>query len=130
MSQIDRELDVIDRLNAIRKNGNLDDIQARAAASCLHSVYCGIEKVVLLALKARGMPFPKGEAWHSEVLDAAREDGIISAALRTELRSLMGFRHFYRHAYSFMIDTELLNPLLETARATVNRLREELGLSD
>lgn len=129
MSQIDRELDVIDRLNTIRKNGNLDEIQTRAAASCLHSIYCGIEKVVLLALKERGTPFPRGEAWHSEVLDAARLDRIISEALRTELRNLMGFRHFYRHAYSFMIDTDLLKPLLDTARATVNRLREELGLS-
>jgi len=42
----------------------------------------------------------------------------------------MGFRHFYRHAYGFMLDIELLNPLLEGARAAVNRLREELGLSD
>jgi hypothetical protein len=130
ISQISRELKIIDRLNAIRKNDNLDEIQARAAASSLHSVYNGIEKVVLLVLKDRGKSIPKGEAWHSEALDAARENGIISDALEADLRNFMGFRHFYRHAYGFMIDTELLSPLLEGARAAVDRLREELGLSD
>jgi len=117
-------------MNAIRKNGDLDEIQARAAASSLHSVYSGIEKVILLVPKERGMPIPKGEAWHSQILAAARQNGIISHALEADLRNLMGFRHFYRHAYGFMLDTELLNPLLEGARAAVNRLREELGLSD
>jgi hypothetical protein len=29
----------------------------------------------------------------------------------------MGFRHFYRYAYGFMLDSEVLNPLLEKARA-------------
>ncbi len=130
ISQINRELKIIDRLNEIRKSANLDEIQIRAAASSLHSVYSGIEKVVSLVLKERGRPTPKGEGWHSELLDAARENGIISSALEADLRNFMGFRHFYRHAYGFMLDTELLNPLLEGARAAVNRLCLELGLPD
>ena len=128
ISQINKELGVIDRLIAMRKKSDLDEIQVRAAASSLHSIYNGIEKVILLVLNERDIPTAKGEAWHSETLDAARQNGIISDALEADLRNFMGSRHFYRHAYGFMIDTELLNPLLEAARGVVNRLREELGL--
>jgi hypothetical protein len=86
-----------------------------------------IENAILLALKDRGLPIPKGEAWHSEVLDAARLNRIISNTLAADLKEFMGFRHFYRHAYGFMLDAELLNPLLEKARAVVNQMSNELG---
>ena len=99
LNQITKELNVIDRLNAIRKKADLDEIQIRAAASSLHSLYNGIEKIILLVLNDRGISVPKGDAWHSEVLEAARKYQIISDTLEAELRTYMGFRHFYRHTH-------------------------------
>lgn len=129
-SQINKELKVIDKLNAIRKNNDLDEIQVRAAASSLHSAYNGIEKVIVLVLMDRGMPIPKGGAWHSDVLSVARMNRIISDSLQADLRDFMGFRHFYRHAYGFMLDTELLHPLLEKARTVISRLSKELEMGE
>ena len=40
----------------------------------------------------------------------------------------MGFRHFYRHSYGFMIDNELLNPLLANIENTISQLAKELHL--
>ena len=40
----------------------------------------------------------------------------------------MGFRHFYRHSYGFMIDNELLDPLLQNIKKVVDLLANELQL--
>jgi hypothetical protein len=40
----------------------------------------------------------------------------------------MAFRHFYRHSYGFMIDAELLNPLVEGVEGTISRLAKELRI--
>ena len=44
---IETELDIIDTLKKIESNKKLDDIQIRAAAGSLHSIYNGIEKILI-----------------------------------------------------------------------------------
>ncbi len=51
ISQIEKELEIISLLKSIMNNGELDGIQIRAAASSLHSIYNGIEKILLLKFK-------------------------------------------------------------------------------
>jgi hypothetical protein len=63
-------------------------------------------------------------------LDSARSNGVISESLESELREFMGFRRFYRHAYGFMLDSELLKPLMEKARGVITRLRKELQFEE
>lgn len=128
IDQIKKELKVIEKLNAIRKSAALDEIQIRAGASSLHSIYNGIEKIMLDVLKDRGKPVPKGETWHSELLEMAQKSQIISKTLETELREFMGFRHFYRHTYGFMLDAELMNPLLDKIQAIMKKVANELGI--
>ena len=128
LSQIVRELQIINRVNQIRKVSTLDEIQVRAAASSLHSIYNGIEKILVFTLWQRNLPIGESTSWHSEVLDVARKNGVVSEALENDLRDLMGFRHFFRHNYGFMLDGELLKPLLDKVTAAVEKLKLELEL--
>jgi uncharacterized protein YutE (UPF0331/DUF86 family) len=52
--------------------------------------------------------------------------GFISEEMAISLRSYMAFRHFYRHTYGFILDNELLNPLLQKAAEVVETLAKEL----
>lgn len=54
--------------------------------------------------------------------------GVLSEELAGSLRELMAFRHFYRHSYGFMIDAELLNPLVQGVGRTLSRLAKELEI--
>ncbi len=128
LEQIERELGVIARLLGKAKELGPDEIKVRAAASSLHSVYNGIEKMIEFALEGKGIPTPKGESSHSEVLHVAKSSGIITQSLEEELRPYMGFRHFFRHSYGFMIDNELLNPLLLNVQGVVSQLALELDI--
>jgi len=125
--QIDQELQIIKRINVIRRTSDMDDIQIRAAASSLHSIYNGVEKILVFMLKDRSLPPERSTSWHSEVLDLATHNRLISEKLADELRDYMGFRHFYRHNYGFMLDGELLKPLLDRIINTVSELKRQIG---
>jgi len=128
LSQIRKELDVLLRLIGDKKRLGNDEIKIRAAASSLQSIYNGMERMLQSSLRQKDRTIPQGTASHAELLESASKNGIISAALEIELRDLMAFRHFYRHSYGFMIDHELLNPLLGKIEAIVSQLTSELHL--
>jgi len=128
LSQIRKELDVLLRLMGGRKRLGNDEIQIRAAASSLQSIYNGIERMLQSSLRYRDLTVPQGNASHTELLASASKNGIISATMEGNLRDLMAFRHFYRHSYGFMIDNELLNPLLGKIEKLVSQLTSELHL--
>jgi len=126
LGQIQREIDLIVRL--LGEPGRLgpDEIKVRAAAGSLHAIYNGIEKMITFAVERKGIAVPRGEASHSELLQLARSSGTITGALEDQLKPYLGFRHFYRHSYGFMIDNELLNPLLQRVESVVSQLAGEL----
>ncbi|MCD6122169.1 MAG: hypothetical protein J7K04_10060 [Spirochaetales bacterium] len=52
--------------------------------------------------------------------------GVITKELEEGLRELMGFRHFYRHTYGFMLDNELLRPLILNIEKLFRQFKEEV----
>jgi uncharacterized protein YutE (UPF0331/DUF86 family) len=94
-------------------------------ASSLHSVYNGIEKILLHAIANFT---DKGNAWHSNLLVKSVEENLITAELEEELRKLMGFRHFFRHSYGFMLDNDLLKPLYSNISNTIVSLKNHLEI--
>jgi hypothetical protein len=111
--RIGRELELVRQLNSLRANRSLDLLELHAAARALHSVYTGIERAISIAVRAMGVDVPSSSGWHQELLRIAEASAIVDRALIVRLRELMGFRHFYRHAYGFMLDADLLAPLLD-----------------
>jgi uncharacterized protein YutE (UPF0331/DUF86 family) len=130
LSQIRKELEVLIRLMGRAKRIGNDEIKIRAAASSLQSIYNGIERILQSSLKYADLVVPQGNASHAELLALASKNGIISETTESGLRELMAFRHFYRHSYGFMIDNELLNPLLGKIERLVSQLTSELHLED
>ena len=127
INQIEKELEIISILKSIMNNSELDEIQIRAAASSLHSIYNGIEKILLLKFKDLNIPFKADSSkWHAELLSKSYEHSLVSKELEESLREIMGFRHFYRHAYGFMLDKELLEPLILNIRNVVSKFKEEI----
>lgn len=122
ISQIEKELEVINKL----VKTDLNDVEIRAAASSLHSVYNGIEKILVLLFKYQNIHIKSNEKWHAELLHKSTEHHFISNDLEIKLREIMGFRHFYRHSYGFMLDIELLLPLIATIGKTFAQFKANL----
>lgn len=109
-----------------------DLIERSALATMLHSFYTGIENIFKrIALGVDG-GLPSGTASHSELLaqisvPTPRRPAVISKALRSRLAAYLGFRHVFRHAYSFDLDWDKMRHLAWDSEATLDELQKELA---
>ena len=76
--QIEKELKIIDILKKAIAKHELDDIQIRAAASSLHSIYNGIEKILLIKTKSLKDDFAIDDKWHTRLVAKAVDYGVIT----------------------------------------------------
>ncbi len=100
--------------------GNLRDAMARkkktvielaAIATFLHNIYNGIENILKQTLKTKGVEIPESATWHKELLNLSVSQRIISEKLADQLYEYLAFRHFFVHAYGFMLDEAHLEVL-------------------
>lgn len=62
-------------------------------------------------LKAKGVDIPESATWHKELLNLSVSEGIISEKLSDQLYEYLTFRHFFIHAYRFVLDEAHLEVL-------------------
>lgn len=119
MGSLTQEI-VAEKENVEETLNNLKDALARtsksvielsAIAAFLHNVYNGIENILKQTLKAKGIKIPKTETWHKDLLNTSASNGIISEKIADELYEYLTFRHFFIHAYGFMLDEKQLEGL-------------------
>jgi len=103
-----------------------------ALGAFVHSFYNGVENVLKRVAQEIDRSVPTGEGWHRALLRrmAAEVPGVRSAVLRPDtvaaLEPYLGFRHFFRHSYTFEIDWEKLRPLVERVEETFQGFKRDL----
>lgn len=86
-------------------------VELAAIATFLHNIYNGIENILKQVLKAKGTEIPKSETSHKDLLDLSVSNGIIPEKLSDQLYEYLTFRHFFVHAYGFMLEEMHLEDL-------------------
>jgi len=108
-----------------------DYIEVAALGSVLQSFYNGVEGILILIAKQIDNQMPSDNAWHQSLLNQVLEatdkrDAVISSDTASGLAPYMKFRHFFRHSYTFMLDWERLQPLVDDLEVTWHNAKEEL----
>ena len=106
------------------------------AAVALHHAYGAVESALSRIARAIDDGLPEGSDWHQALLhtmslaiDKVRP-AVLGVETRTLLQRLLGFRHFFRHAYAIDLDGTRLEDLRTCARAVVPLLSEDLKRFD
>jgi hypothetical protein len=138
IEEIQFEIDQIDRLFvsyaalfARVHQTQPDLIETTAVASVLHSFYNGLELIFLSIAKRLDRQVPTGERWHQQLLfqmtqSTVQRDHVISTELAQQLDDYLGFRHFYRHSYSFFLDWSQLEKLVIPVETVWSQAKAEL----
>ena len=92
-------------------------VELTAIASVLHSFYNGLENIFLSIAKGLDQQVPSGAQWHRDLLEQMTQQttdrpSVISSEVVQKLADYLGFRHFYRHSYSFFLDWEEMENLV------------------
>jgi uncharacterized protein YutE (UPF0331/DUF86 family) len=88
-------------------------VELAAMGTFLHNVYNGIENILKQSLKFKGIQITSGDNWHKELLNLAVVHSVISPDLSDELYEYLTFRHFFVHAYGFMLEEAPLKSLVD-----------------
>jgi len=138
VEQINFEIGQIDRLfeeyadllkQAQRKEPSL--VELTAMASVLHSFYSGLENIFLSVAKGIDQDIPAGAEWHRKLLKQMTEatpnrEPLLSVRVFQQLIEYLGFRHFYRHSYSFFLNWERLELLVTPLPEIWEQTRDEI----
>lgn len=132
IKQVDKLLNNYEDLIRKCKEKEPELVELTALASVLHSFYNGIENIFSLIAKGVDESKPKGSNWHKELLIQMTEskdsrEAIISEELKDEIKDYLGFRHFYRHSYSFYLDWNEMKELILSIFDTWNKIKENLN---
>ena len=140
VSQVKLEITQIDELfksysslfQRIQK-GEPDLIEVTAFASVLHSFYNGLENIFSCIVKGIDRNFPTGDRWHRDLLDqmgkaTLERNQVLSGKTIDQLIDYMGFRHFYRHSYSSLLEWDELEKLICTVEDIWQQIKDELEI--
>lgn len=140
ISQVEFELSQVEQLFEAYRDllkradeKNLDLIEVTALASVLHSFYNGLENIFLSIAKEIDSQVPTGTQWHRDLLTRMAETTLRRAAVLTpetahRLAAYLGFRHFYRHSYSFFLDWNEMEELILPLEEVWKQVRSEILL--
>jgi hypothetical protein len=138
VSQVTFEIGQIDQLLAVYadlvervQQRPPDLVEITAMASVLHSFYNGLENIFLSIVKGLDQQVPTGDQWHRDLLihmtrETANRGSVMSTALAQKLADYLGFRHFYRHSYSFFLEWDKLQGLVTSLSEVWAQVKEEL----
>ena len=131
IGQIDLLLETYADLLERARTGTLDLVEVTAAASVLHSFYNGLENVFLSIAKGIDADVPAGTQWHRDLLARMAEATptrrpVLTDDLAYRLGDYLGFRHFYRHSYSFLLEWDKLEKLVKPLAELWEQAKGEL----
>jgi hypothetical protein len=138
-SQITFEIEQLDQLLVAyadlwerAQQGTPDLVEVTAMASVLHSFYNGLENIFLSITKGLDQEVPAGAQWHRDLLvqmthETVNRSSVISAELAQKLADYLGFRHFYRHSYSFFLEWGELEKLVTPLPEVWDQAKKELS---
>lgn len=106
------------------------------AAVALHHAYGAVESALSRVARTIDDGLPEGPDWHQSLLHvmALEIEGVRPAVLSPEsyelLQRLLGFRHFFRHAYAVDLEGERLERLRKDAIELLPRLENDFDRFD
>ena len=117
IQQIDKLLKMYNQLLKECREKEPDLVEITAIASVLHSFYNGLENIFEIIAKRIDNGIIQGEQWHKRLLSEMvskndKRSAVITNDLKDKLIEYMGFRHFFRHSYSFFLDWDELKKLV------------------
>jgi len=109
-----------------------DAIECSALAAMLHSFYNGVENIFKRIVVETGGSLPADEDWHRQLLDSMTvpsptRGALLSADLHGRLLGYLGFRHVFRHAYTFRLRWDKMTGLVLFCADVLQALEAAVG---
>ena len=117
---------VLEELKKIKDKPNKSIVELAGIGTFLHNIYTGIENILKQILSSQGIQIPSSDSWHQDLLMQAADKGIITETIKKQLAKYLAFRHFFIHAYGFLLEEEELKLLVENVFGVYSSFKTEI----
>jgi uncharacterized protein YutE (UPF0331/DUF86 family) len=119
---------VLSELEKVKNKTHKDLVVLVGMGAFLQNIYTGMENILKQLLIDAKIQIPSGPTWHKDLLALATKNDIISKQMVEKIGKYLVFRHFFNHAYGFLIDEEKLKPLIENISDVYSEFKDEINL--
>ena len=92
----------------------------------LQNIYTGMENILKQMLLHQNISIPESPTWHKDLLNLAADNNFISKETVDKIGRYLFFRHFFTHAYGFLIDEDKLKPLMDDISKVYSEFKREI----
>jgi hypothetical protein len=115
----------------LAKQQEPDSVETLALAAVVHSFYNGLENIFQLIAKRVDSYAPKPPAWHTDLLlkmgeATNKRKAVLQETTLSDLQEYLGFRHFFRHSYTYKVEWVKLQPLIDNIHETWDKVKIEI----
>jgi len=119
---------VLKELEKIKDKPNKSIVELAGIGTFLHNIYTGIENIFKQILSSQGIQIPSSDSWHQDLLIQATDKGIITETIKKQLAKYLAFRHFFIHAYGFLLDEKELKLLVDDVFGVYSSFKTEIDV--
>ena len=102
----------LDNLNLAWERQDKTVVELAAVGTFLHNIYNGMENILKRIILSKDIKIPNSATWHKNLLILSSSMGVLSNALSDDLHEYLTFRHYFVHAYGFMLEESHLEDLV------------------
>ncbi len=92
----------------------------------LQNVYTGMENILKQLLSHKNIPISDTPTWHKDLLGLSVKHSFITKETADKIDEYRVFRHFFTHAYGFLIDEAKLKPLMDSISDIYSEFKREI----
>ncbi len=119
---------VLSELENVKDRPNKEPIVLVGIGAYLQNVYTGMENILKQLLLHKNIPIPETPTWHKDLLNVAVKHNFITKETADKIVDYLFFRHFFMHAYGFLIDEKKLKPLLDNISDIYSEFKREIEM--
>ena len=118
---------VLIELEEVKDRANKELVVLVGIGAYLQNVYTGMENILKQLLLYKNISIPDTPTWHKDLLNLAVEHDVITKETADKIGKYLFFRHFFTHAYGFLIDEAKLKPLLDNISDVYSVFEREIA---
>ena len=126
LAEIENIEKVLIELEKVKNKPTKELVVLIGMGAFLQNIYTGMENILKQMLLHQNISVPESPTWHKDLLNLAFDNNLISKETVDKIGKYLVFRHFFTHAYGFLIDEEKLEPLKDNISEVYSEFKREI----
>ena len=117
---------VLTELEKVKNISSKELVVLVGIGAFLQNIYTGMENILKQMLLHQSISLSDSPTWHKDLLNLAIKNNLLSKETVEKMGKYLVFRHFFTHAYGFLIDEEKLEPLMDDISGVYIKFKKEI----